>query len=198
MFVRVCIVKRGLGEMIWSRRCVKKKKRNGKRSFPLTVWKEVPRVRKSGPLISRGPLQCCTPFTQCVPPTPPHLNMCVHICVWSEQSIPWLKEKGTQLFPHNKQAVFAMQHDCSVEVRASKSASVCNSACVCVCVHPRSSVNTAGVDYLWYLRLGHCLVIFCEVATHTHISLTDTLLWVLTFFFLNAVFLRLDSKIIPK
>ena len=47
-----------------------------------------------------------------------------------------LKEKGTQLFPHNKHLrVFAMQHDCSVEnvhLEAYLHLHVC--VCVCMCV----------------------------------------------------------------
>ncbi|TNN78100.1 hypothetical protein EYF80_011605 [Liparis tanakae] len=52
-----------------------------------------------------------------------------------KQSNPWLKEKGTQLFPHNKHlCVFAMRHDCSVEV------CTCTKKHICMWVHYKSHV----------------------------------------------------------
>ena len=113
-----------------------------------------------------------------------YVGVCV--CGCSEQSNPWLKEKGTQLFPHNKHLrVFAMQHDCSVEMCVCTSQKRCVCVCVYACVQDCVCMCTSQVQ-CEHGRLEVSLVLmavsqstlFCEVATRTTVSTANSLVWV--------------------
>lgn len=81
VFVRVCIVKRGLGEMIWSRRCVKKKTEWQAIVSPHRVKRSAESPKKWPFNITRTPPVLHPLHPVCPPYSPSFKHVCAYLCV---------------------------------------------------------------------------------------------------------------------